>query len=207
MDTRSVMLDAAAAEMIEHGYAAASMSSIAARLGLTKGALAHHFPVKRDFIGSLAAALEEAVNASAEVARRTFPDRSAHALLAFLVDLADWTARDPQVAAATYLFTDRAAPDDDLVHAVGIYLARLEELVVQAQDAGVLDRSVSAAEIAEYTLATNLGTAYVSLRMPASGRRRRRHRFLLLTLGAAGLEDANGVAEEVLAALAGDSPL
>ncbi|WP_324653526.1 TetR/AcrR family transcriptional regulator [Georgenia sp. H159] len=207
MDTRSAILDAAAAEMIQQGYAAASMSSIAARLGQTKGALAHHFPAKRDFIASLAAALEEAVNASAELARRLFPDRSGHALLAFLLGLADWTARDPQVAAATYLFTDRAAPDDDLGRAAATFLARLEELIVQAQDAGALDRSVSAAEIAEYIFATNLGTAYVSLRMPAPDRRHRRRRFLLLTLGAVGLEDTPAVAQEVVAALAGDTPL
>jgi AcrR family transcriptional regulator len=46
--TREIILDAAFQEMHRHGFQAASLSSILAKTGLTKGALYHHFPNKDD---------------------------------------------------------------------------------------------------------------------------------------------------------------
>ncbi|GAA1856192.1 TetR family transcriptional regulator [Microbacterium koreense] len=47
--TRDRMLDAGAVEILARGYAGATLSSIAARVGVTKGALTYHFPSKVDF--------------------------------------------------------------------------------------------------------------------------------------------------------------
>jgi AcrR family transcriptional regulator len=46
--TRDKIVDAAFQEIHRHGFQAASLSSILARTGLTKGALYHHFPTKTD---------------------------------------------------------------------------------------------------------------------------------------------------------------
>ena len=46
--TREKILDAAFQEMYRHGFQAASLTNILATIGLTKGALYHHFPTKGD---------------------------------------------------------------------------------------------------------------------------------------------------------------
>ena len=48
LSSRDDMLIAAALEIVENGYAASSYAAIAARLGLTKGALVRRFPAKKD---------------------------------------------------------------------------------------------------------------------------------------------------------------
>ena len=46
--TREKILDAAFQEVYRHGFQAASLNNILAKIGLTKGALYHHFPTKGD---------------------------------------------------------------------------------------------------------------------------------------------------------------
>jgi TetR/AcrR family transcriptional regulator, transcriptional repressor for nem operon len=46
--TRDTILDAAHGEIHRQGFQAASIASILAKTGLTKGALYHHFPAKHD---------------------------------------------------------------------------------------------------------------------------------------------------------------
>jgi TetR/AcrR family transcriptional repressor of nem operon len=46
--TREKILDAAFQEVYRHGFQAASLTNILAKIGLTKGALYHHFPTKGD---------------------------------------------------------------------------------------------------------------------------------------------------------------
>ena len=46
--TRDKILEAAFAEIHRQGYQAASITNIVAETGLTKGALYHHFPAKKD---------------------------------------------------------------------------------------------------------------------------------------------------------------
>lgn len=45
-DSRRKLLEIAAAEILEHGFQAASIGNILAKTGLSKGALYHHFPKK-----------------------------------------------------------------------------------------------------------------------------------------------------------------
>lgn len=56
---RQAVLDIAVATFIEHGYDATSMGLLAARLGLSKAAIYHHFPAKTAL---LRAALDEALD-------------------------------------------------------------------------------------------------------------------------------------------------
>jgi AcrR family transcriptional regulator len=55
-----VVLDAAVAAFIDHGYDATSMGLLSTRLGLSKAAIYHHFPAKVEL---LRAALDEALDA------------------------------------------------------------------------------------------------------------------------------------------------
>lgn len=123
--TRLRLLTAASAEMIERGYSAASMSHIAARLGLTKGALAHHFPMKRD----IAAAVFDRANAladeAASTAREHFPDHAMRACIAYFAGLARAGWSDPIAAASLALFQDRAVPVDIAMRS----FARSQELI------------------------------------------------------------------------------
>lgn len=47
-ETRRAILEAAGAEFSAHGYAGSGLGAITTRTGLTKGALFHHFPDKRN---------------------------------------------------------------------------------------------------------------------------------------------------------------
>ncbi len=83
--TRARILDAAFAEIHRHGFQAASIATILASTGLTKGALYHHFPTKQA-LGL--AVVDEKIRARLD-ARHFRPLReSAHPLQA-LLDILD----------------------------------------------------------------------------------------------------------------------
>ena len=65
--SRQVVLDAAVAAFIEHGYDATSMGLLSTRLGLSKAAIYHHFPAKVEL---LRAALDEALGGLEGVLRQ-----------------------------------------------------------------------------------------------------------------------------------------
>lgn len=58
MDTRERILESAREAFAVRGYAATSLEHLAAELGLTKGAIYHHFPSKRALLEAL---LEESL--------------------------------------------------------------------------------------------------------------------------------------------------
>ncbi|OJU40230.1 MAG: hypothetical protein BGN97_02690 [Microbacterium sp. 69-10] len=108
--TRLRLLTAASEEMIERGYAAASLSRIAARLGLTKGALGHHFPTKQDIAIAVFDRADEIAVQVAEDARRLFPDSAIRGCIAYFAGLARAGAADPIAAAWLALYQDRSVP-------------------------------------------------------------------------------------------------
>ncbi|QDB79735.1 TetR/AcrR family transcriptional regulator [Georgenia wutianyii] len=201
-ETRAALLEAAAAEILECGYAAASLSAIAARHGLTKGALAHQFPTKSAFVSALGDALREAVRASVAAGRKAYPDSPSHALIAFVLHLGSRATSDPAVAAATALFSDRAVPDPRLAGAVGELLEETERFVAEAYAAGEGDSSLPPADVAEHIVVTNLGTASFRLHQHPTGPGRPRLRFLRITLAGAGFHDVDSVIDEVVSSRA-----
>lgn len=96
--------------MIVSGYGAASLSAIASRLGLTKGALGHHFPTKQAFVFDIVAHANDLATASAERARELFPDSALRGCMAFFAGIARAGASDPIAKAALLLYQDRAVP-------------------------------------------------------------------------------------------------
>lgn len=78
MDTKTALLEAARQSFLERGYAATSLETLAAGLGLTKAAIYHHYASKRALLEAL---LEESSRA-AEQALEGHADME-QALLAF----------------------------------------------------------------------------------------------------------------------------
>ena len=57
--TRRATLDAAIECFVEIGYAGSSTKIIAERAGITRGAMLHHFPIKRDLMNAVVAYINE----------------------------------------------------------------------------------------------------------------------------------------------------
>lgn len=164
-ETRERLLRAAAAEIRLHGYAGASLSSIAARLGMTKGSLAYHFPSKRDVAAALFASME---HTNAELRAGVTDDglRGIRALLALLARTTLRGRTDPVFTAGTSLIvTSGALPlevpavFDDLIAS---YAASLDEARID----GEIAAGVDVGQAAEDILASMVGSWIVRARTP-----------------------------------------
>ncbi|MFD5345080.1 TetR/AcrR family transcriptional regulator [Streptomyces anulatus] len=81
--TRQRLLEAAVACLAEHGWAGSTVSVVAERAGVSRGAAQHHFPTREDlFTGAVEYVAEER-----SAALRALPDRGRAEVVAALVDL------------------------------------------------------------------------------------------------------------------------
>lgn len=195
---RQEILEAAAQEFVERGYAAATLSSVAGRLGLTKGALAHHFPTKNELLSGLGEQLSQAIEESDRVTRTAFPDSGMHAAVAYLVQLSAIAAKNVCVASTLVLLADRGAPPSAISSLVFEWLDGLIVFLKQAQSAGQISADINVDEFGEFMLATNIGTTLIPSRTPTPQNRRKRLRFMRLGLASLGLENADQIVDEVL---------
>lgn len=81
--TRLRLLKAAVACLAEHGWAGSTVSVVAERAGVSRGAAQHHFPTRED----LFTAAVEYVAEERSAALRAVPDQDRAAVVAALVDL------------------------------------------------------------------------------------------------------------------------
>ncbi|WP_338780253.1 TetR/AcrR family transcriptional regulator [Streptomyces sp. DG1A-41] len=105
--TRQRLLEAAVACLAEHGWAGSTVSVVAERAGVSRGAAQHHFPTREDLF---TAAVEYVAEERSTALRALFPEGAAgdrHAVVAALVDL--YTG--PLFRAALHLWV--AASDED----------------------------------------------------------------------------------------------
>lgn len=58
-ETRARILDATIASLVEDGYAATTLRAVAARAGVSSGAMTHHFPRRVDLVGAAVEAVTE----------------------------------------------------------------------------------------------------------------------------------------------------
>ncbi|AZQ35534.1 TetR/AcrR family transcriptional regulator [Streptomyces cyaneochromogenes] len=85
--TRQRLLEAAVACLAEHGWAGSTVSVVAERAGVSRGAAQHHFPTREDLF---TAAVEYVAEERSTALRDLFPDGAAgdrHAVVSALVDL------------------------------------------------------------------------------------------------------------------------
>jgi AcrR family transcriptional regulator len=151
--TRNAILERAAALATEEGLEPLSIGRLAEATGMSKSGLFAHFGSKEDL---QLATVDHA--ASLFVAEVIEPARAAPKGLARVWALCDHMIdySEGQVfpggcffAAASFEFNNRpGAVRDRIQEMIGSWLSYLEHAVEQAQEAGELDRSVSAREIA-----------------------------------------------------------
>ncbi|MFK4145877.1 TetR/AcrR family transcriptional regulator [Streptomyces sp. NPDC004065] len=109
--TRRRLLEAAVACLAEHGWAGSTVSVVAERAGVSRGAAQHHFPTREDLF---TAAVEFVAEERSTALRELFPDGAAgdrRAVLAALVDL----FTGPLFRAALHLWV--AASNEDQLRA------------------------------------------------------------------------------------------
>ncbi|MFI9152923.1 TetR/AcrR family transcriptional regulator [Streptomyces sp. NPDC053367] len=85
--TRQRLLEAAVSCLAEHGWAGSTVSVVAERAGVSRGAAQHHFPTREDLF---TAAVEYVAEERSTALRALFPDGAAgdrRAVVAALVDL------------------------------------------------------------------------------------------------------------------------
>ncbi|MEV5968483.1 TetR/AcrR family transcriptional regulator [Streptomyces sp. NPDC051921] len=105
--TRQRLLEAAVACLAEHGWAGSTVSVVAERAGVSRGAAQHHFPTRED----LFTAAVEYVAEERSQALRTLPTQDRRAVVGALVDL--YTG--PLFRAALHLWV--AASNEDQLRA------------------------------------------------------------------------------------------
>ncbi|CAM5786745.1 ScbR family autoregulator-binding transcription factor [Cellulomonas persica] len=110
--TRNAIVEAAAAEFIEHGFAGASIADIAERAGATKGAMYFHFKSK-DLLAQAVIDRQRELNTALQD-RFASSDLSALAILVSMVRALGELMRDDVVALAAMRLAVEVPDDDDV---------------------------------------------------------------------------------------------
>lgn len=130
--TRQRIFRAAAEEILVNGYAGTSLAGIAGNLGLTKGALARHVPVKTALIEEFTRHLVEVLARCDARAQAVFPESPSRACVAFLINVGFSASDDVCSAAGIAMAFDPSVPtasSGGFVHAwidaLSAYLERI----------------------------------------------------------------------------------
>lgn len=196
--SREQMLAAAACEIVQHGYAASSLSSIASHLGLTKGALVRQFPTKEDLAWGIIATLRDAIGQDRAQSLALHPRSGVRALLRFLLVIGERTAMDPRFGAAVVLFFDRSSPGFKNADLFSDWKGSLESFLKVAQREGEIYPTEDLQELAEYIFVTNLGEAVFVARAWAPFQSGRKLRFTGRALRGAGVQHIDELIDEIL---------
>lgn len=144
--TRQRLLEAAVSCLAEHGWAGSTVSAVAERAGVSRGAAQHHFPTRED----LFTAAVEYVAEERSTALRTLAPQDRGTVVAALVDLYTgplfraalhlWVAasNEPQLHARVTELEARVGRES---HRIAVELLRADESVPGARETvqGVLD--------------------------------------------------------------------
>lgn len=192
---RKAIAEAAAQEFLLHGYAGTSLSAIAKRLELTKGALSYHFPTKADFAGYFIQTLRTATAQARAYATSEYPECGARRLLLYFRLISAWRATEPRLAAAVALFTDRASPTFEAEEVIKDWLDLSVEALESARES---DFGLTTLESAEIFLAMNMGSVFFERHVRLNSPGSQKLRFVRAGLTAAGVANAHLHTEEVL---------
>lgn len=197
--TREVILQAAAQEVLEHGYVGASLSGIAGRLGLTKGALAYHFPTKDRILAALVGRLRETLATSDTAAVEVFGHSPARACVAFVSNVGYFAGTDVITAAAMSLFADPSVPREVMAEPMGDWERRVRAHLEAMVEVDGCTFDLDLADAAEFFIAVLAGT-WMTARFFPRAAERPRLQFSQLALEAIGVEAADAIVADVLAA-------
>lgn len=198
---RESILEAASLEFLANGYAGTSLSAIAGRLDLTKGALTYQFPTKESIVAALVERLLEVFEFVDNQAIEVFPAGDAGTCAAFLTNLGSALAADPLTAAPLALLTDLSAPNAILQEAMDEWSRRLEAHLAIAARARDYNMRMTSSEAAGFIIAALSGVWVATRFFPELATQQ--HRLLVLSrlLIAIGIDDAEEMMGEVVAAI------
>lgn len=195
--TRAELLYAAALEIAERGYSGASFSSVAARLGLTKGAFAYHFPTKRALAVALMEEFGDAFTGAVEQACEDFPGSDLRTALRALRTIEVKADSEPVIAAAFTLMLDPQPPVEEIHEKFGWWIKTFKDFLSNAEASGQVTLPVPLDDAAEFLVVSLLGLSSLSHRTLArSGVKDQMHIRLLLT--ALGVNDTEELITDVL---------
>lgn len=180
---------------MEHGYAGASLATIARRLSLTKGALTYHFRTKADFASYFVRVLRGATEQAGAHARAEYAGCGTRRLLLYFLLMRTWQVSEPRFAAGMSLFMDRASPVYEADQVIRDWLALSADALATIPGT---ERALPAQEAAEVFLVTNLGGAFFGRHVIGDAPSREPLRFVRHALKAAGVADVDAHAEAVL---------
>jgi AcrR family transcriptional regulator len=156
MSARGALVDAALAEFSEHGYEAATVAGIAARAGVTTGALYAHFGSKLELLVA-AIGLASPSEYAATLARAYAALPLGEIAEAFDDDLA--LSGDRRVLLLDGIVHARRDPElaATLRRGFEAYLTAMTKVTEEGVAAGVLDPAIAPAELARLGAALSLG--------------------------------------------------
>jgi AcrR family transcriptional regulator len=159
--TRASIVDGAAAVFEEVGYGSASLSTVAERAGVTKGALYFHFKSKED----LALAVIEAQHALVtEDAKRTaaLGHGAMSTIMMMCGSFGRQLVRETVVRAGIRLTLEASAFGQSVTEPYRDWIRTMEGLTLQGQAEGEINNAVDAAAFARYLVASFTGVQMVS---------------------------------------------
>ncbi|ALJ18436.1 ScbR family autoregulator-binding transcription factor [Microbacterium sp. No. 7] len=163
VETRRAIVRAAADVFVAHGFAGASLSEIAARAGVTKGALYFHFPSKTALASAMIQAQQDA-NAQLENAVRAHDGDHLDLLESMTKGLAQRLVDDPTLRAAMRLAVERGEGRDEVISETYETWERLvADVAARARARGELAAHVDPAQLARFLVAAFTGLQTVSL--------------------------------------------
>jgi AcrR family transcriptional regulator len=159
--THALVLDAAAAEFVAHGFTGTQLERVVARTGLSKGALYGHFSSKVAIADELVEQFEEAWRRMLDRA-----DSSASSPLAacdsLLLELAHRLGHDLRFVCGLRLVTEEARAEGQVPRHFEELRALMAKLAKQAQELGALSPEPSADRIGDSLLAVLVGVHHTT---------------------------------------------
>ncbi|GAA4614358.1 ScbR family autoregulator-binding transcription factor [Actinoallomurus liliacearum] len=159
--TRQALLRAASEAFAENGYRATSMTEIAARAKVAKGALTFHFPAKGEIAAAIVADFYDRWPALIDRLRGE-SDGPLDTIWAVLSALAEEFEHDPLVRGAVRLQAERNVIDVELPAPYTGWINAFTELYADARAAGELRPGLVPEELARITAAAFFGVQHVS---------------------------------------------
>jgi AcrR family transcriptional regulator len=159
--TKASIVEGAAAVFEEIGYGNASLSNVAERAGVTKGALYFHFKSKED----LALAVIEAQHAVVSLEGQRIADQGHSALSTIMMMCGSFgrlLVREPIVRAGIRLTLEASAFGQTVTRPYQDWIRTMELLTRQGQADGEINEALDAAAFARYLVASFTGVQMVS---------------------------------------------
>jgi AcrR family transcriptional regulator len=160
-NTRAMILEAAAAEFVERGYAATVLSDISDRLGLTKGSVFFHFASKAELAARVVDSYFEQWQPLVEEALAV-ETGALNALEWLSYGVVEKYQNNVRVRAAVRLIREKALPADQTPTPYVDWLAVAESFLERARAAGEVMEDLDTENAAWQLIATFFGSQQIA---------------------------------------------